>query len=79
MELKSSHNYILNLHDLEVIEVKKYVIRPINMCEIYSSLIDEEITENDLKTIRSFETKVMRVVNKLDYMLNEEEFKNKNK
>lgn len=60
---------------LELVTITTQVIRPINVSEVYTSFFDEEILLCDLINDKSLQTKINRVLNRMEILLDEEEYK----
>ena len=60
---------------LELVTITTQVIRPINVSDVYTSFFDEEILLCDLINDKSLQTKINRVLNRMEILLDEEEYK----
>lgn len=63
---------------LELVTTTHYSIRPINVSDLYTDFFDEKITINDLTNEKSLETKISRVINRMQILLDEEEYNKRN-
>ena len=63
---------------LEIVTVTYQVIRPIDTSSLYTGFFDEVVTSFDLTNEKSLETKISRVINRMQILLDEEEYNKRN-